>query len=141
LTLQQEMVDLSKKITLLVVGLAIQKYMMNLVEEQEIIGLLSDMVIQVFAMESGLLRALKSMKRSDDERAQLQKAMVKVYIHDAFNLLEGDAKVALSAMAEGDTLRTQLSALKKMTRFVPVNTIALRRKIAEAVIKVGKYPF
>ncbi len=141
LTLQQEMVDLSKKITLLVMGSAVQKYMMNLVEEQELLGLLSDMVIQVYAMESGLLRALKSLNRSYDEKAELQKAMVKVYVNDAFDRLEGFAKVALSAIAEGDTLRTQLSALKKLTRFVPVNTIALRRKIAEAVIKAGKYPF
>jgi len=141
LTLQQEMVDFSKKITLLVMGSAVQKYRMNLVEEQEIIGWLSDMVIQVFAMESGLLRALKSMKRSEDEKSQIQKAMVKVYVNDAFDRLENYAKMALSAMAEGDTLRTQLSALKKMTRFVPVNMISLRRKIAEAVIKAGKYPF
>lgn len=141
LTLQQEMVDLSKKMTLLVMGLTIQKYMTNLVEEQELLGLLSDMVIQVYAMESALLRALKSLNRSHDEKAELQKAMVKVYVNDAFDRLEGFAKVALSAMAEGDPLRTQLSALKKLTRFLPVNTIALRRKIAEAVIKAGKYPF
>ncbi len=141
LTLQQEMVDFSKKITLLVMGSAVQKFMMNLVEEQEILGLLSNMVIEVFAMESGLLRALKSMKRSNDEKARLQKAMVKVYINDAFDRLEGFAKQALSSMAEGDTLRTQLSALKKMTRFTPVNTIALKREIAEAVIKSGRYPF
>jgi hypothetical protein len=81
------------------------------------------------------------MKRSEDEKSQIQKAMVKVYVNDAFGRLENYAKMALSAMAEGDTLRTQLSALKKMTRFVPVNTIGLRRKIAEAVIKAGKYPF
>ncbi len=141
LTLQQEMVDFSKKITLLVMGSAVQKFMMNLVEEQEILGLLSNMVIEVFAMESGLLRALKSMRRSDDGKVRLQKAMVKVYVNDAFDCLEGFAKQALSSMEEGDTLRTQLSALKKMTRFTPVNTVALRREIAEAVIKAGRYPF
>ncbi len=81
------------------------------------------------------------MKRSEDEKSQIQKAMVKVYVNDAFDRLEGYAKMAFSAMAEGDMLRTQLSALKKMTRFVPVNTVSLRRKIAEAVIKAGKYPF
>ncbi len=141
LTLQQEMVDFSKKITLLVMGSAVQKFMMNLVEEQEILGLLSNMVIEVFAMESGMLRALKSMRRSNDGKARLQKAMVKVYVNDAFDRLEGFAKQALSSMAEGDSLRTQLSALKKMTRFTPVNTIALKREIAEAVIKSGRYPF
>ncbi|MCX8117079.1 MAG: acyl-CoA dehydrogenase family protein [Desulfobacterota bacterium] len=141
LALQQEMVEMSKKITLLVTGAAVQKYMMKLAEEQELLGLISDMVIQVFAMESGLLRAMKTTKRGGGERAQIQKAMAKVFVHDAFERLEGYAKRALAALAEGDTLRTQLSALKKLTRFTPVNTIALRREIADYVLKAGKYPF
>jgi alkylation response protein AidB-like acyl-CoA dehydrogenase len=141
LTLQQEMVEISKKISLLVTGAAVQKYMMKLAEEQEILGLISDMVIQVFAMESGLLRALKTREKSGDERAQIQKAMVKVSVNDGFDQLEGLAKKAFAAVAEGDTLRTQLSALKKLSRFTPVNTIALRREIAEAVTKIGRYPF
>ena len=89
-------------------------------------------------MESALLRA---MKKSGDEKPQLQKAMVKVHVHDAFDRVEGFAKQAFAAIAEGDVLRTQLSALKKLTRFTPVNTIALRRQIADSVIKMGKYPF
>jgi hypothetical protein len=141
LTLQQEMVEISKKITLLVIGAAVQKYMMKLAEEQELLGLISDMVIQVFAMESGLLRAMKTTGRPMDERGQIQRAVVKVFVNDAFDRLEGFAKKAFAAVAEGDTLRTQLSALKKLTRFTPVNTIALRREIAEAVIKMGRYPF
>jgi len=141
LTLQQEMIEISKKITLLVTGAAVQKYMMKLAEEQELLGLISDMVIQVFAMESGLLRAMKTMGRPMDERGQIQRAMVKVFVNDAFERLEGFAKKALAAVAEGDTLRTQLSALKKLSRFTPVNTIALRREIADHVIKAGRYPF
>ncbi|MBS3918837.1 MAG: acyl-CoA dehydrogenase family protein [Deltaproteobacteria bacterium] len=141
LTLQQEMIEISKKITLLVTGAAVQKYMMKLAEEQELLGLISDMVIQVFAMESGLLRAMKTMGRPIDERGQIQRAMVKVFVNDAFERLEGFAKKALAAVAEGDTIRTQLSALKKLSRFTPVNTIALRREIADHVIKVGRYPF
>jgi alkylation response protein AidB-like acyl-CoA dehydrogenase len=141
LTLQKEMVEMSKKIALLVAGAAVQKYMVKLAEEQEILGLISDMVIEVFAMESGLLRALKSMEKFGDERSQIQRAMVKVYINDAFERVAGFAKQALSAIAEGDTLRTQLSALKKLTRFTPVNTVVLRREIAEAVVKMGRYPF
>ncbi len=141
LTLQQEMIEMSKKITLLVIGAAVQKFMAKLAEEQELLGLISDMVIQVFAMESGLLRALKTLERCGDERAQIQKAMVKVFVNDAFDRLEGFAKRALSAIAEGDMLRTQLAALKKLSRFTPVNMIALRREIADYVIKIGRYPF
>jgi alkylation response protein AidB-like acyl-CoA dehydrogenase len=141
LTLQKEMVEMSKKIALLVTGAAVQKYMVKLADEQEILGLISDIIIEVFAMESALLRALKSMEKSGDEKWQLQKAMVKVYVNDGFNRVEGFAKQALSAIAEGDTLRTQLSALKKLTRFTPVNTVALRREIADYTIKIGRYPF
>jgi len=143
LSLQKEMVEMSKKIALLATGAAVQKYMMKLgdPEEEDIVGLISDMVIEIFAMESGLLRALKSMERFGDEKSQVQKAMVKVYVNDAFNRVEGYARQAFAAIAEGDTLRTQLSALKKLTRFTPVNTIGLRREVADSVIKIGRYPF
>ncbi len=141
LTLQKEMVEMAKKITLLVAGAAVQKYMMRLAEEQEILGWLSDMVIEIFAMESALLRAMKTMERFSDERAEIQKAMVKVYVNDAFDRIESLAKQIFSAISEGDILRTQLSALKKLTRFNPVNTVSLRRQIAEHVIKIGRYPF
>ncbi len=141
LTLQKEMVEMSKKIALLVAGAAVQKYMLKLAEEQEILSSISDIVIEVFAMESALLRALKSMERFGDEKSQIQKAMVKVYVNDAFDRVEGFAKRAFAAIAEGDTLRTQLSALKKLTRFTPVNTVGLRREVADSVIKIGRYPF
>ena len=141
LTLQKEMVEMSKKIGLLVAGAAVQKYMMKLAEEQEILASISDIVIEVFAMESALLRAMKTMEKLGDEKSEIQKAMVKVYVNDAFGRVEGFAKQALAAIAEGDILRTQLSALKKLTRFTPVNTIALRQEIADSVIKMGRYPF
>jgi alkylation response protein AidB-like acyl-CoA dehydrogenase len=141
LTLQAEMVEMSKKIGLLVAGAAVQKYMMKLAEEQEILGSISDIVIEVFAMESALLRAMKTIEKFSDEKSQIQKVMVKVYVNDAFDRVENFAKQALAAIAEGDTLRTQLSALRKLARFTPVNTIALRREIADYVIKIGRYPF
>jgi hypothetical protein len=143
LTLQNEMVEMSKKIGLLVAGAAVQKYMMKLAdpEQEDIVALISDIVIEVFAMESGLLRAMKALEKLGDEKSQIQKAMVKVYVNDGFGRVEDFAKQAFAAIAEGDTLRTQLSALKKLTRFEPVNTVALRREIADSVIKIGRYPF
>jgi alkylation response protein AidB-like acyl-CoA dehydrogenase len=141
LSMQREMVEISKKIALLVTGAAAQKYRMQLSEEQEILGLISNMAIEVFAMESGLLRALKTMGKSNNEKSQIQKAMVKVFVNDAFERVEGYAKQTLSAIAEQDIPKTQLSALKKLTRFIPANTVMLRRKIADVVIKAGKYPF
>jgi hypothetical protein len=143
LTLQAEMVEMSKKIALLVAGAAVQKYMMKLgePEQEDIVGLISNIVIEVFAMESAYLRAMKSMERYGDEKSQIQQAMVKVYVNDAFSRVEAFAKQGFAAIAEGDILRTQLSALKKLTRFTPVNSTGLRREIADSVIKMGKYPF
>jgi hypothetical protein len=141
LTMQKEMVEMAKKIALLVTGAAVQKYMMKLAEEQEIMGLMSDIAIQVFAMESGLLRALKSLEKSGDEKSELQKTMVKVHVNDAFDRVKGFATQAFAAISEGGALKAQLSALGKMTQFTPVNTVALRREVANAVIKAGRYPF
>jgi alkylation response protein AidB-like acyl-CoA dehydrogenase len=143
LTMQKEMIEMSKKIGLLVAGAAVQKYMMKLAdpEQEDIVALISNIVIEVFAMESGLLRAMKTMEKLGDEKSQIQKTMVKVYVNDGFGRVEGFAKQAFAAIAEGDTRRTQLSALKKLTRFEPVDTIALRREIANSVIKIGRYPF
>ena len=141
LSMQKEMVEMSKKIALLVLGASVQKYGTQLAEEQEVLGLISDMAIEIFAMESGLLRALKTMEKPYDERFQLQRTMTKVYVNDAFERVERSAKQTLSAITNRDTLRTQLPALEKLTRFTPVNTVTLRREIADTVIKVGKYPF
>jgi alkylation response protein AidB-like acyl-CoA dehydrogenase len=141
LSMQKEMVEISKKIALLVTGAAVQKYMMALAEEQEIMGLISDIAIQVFAMESGLLRALKSMEKSGDEKAQLQKTMVKVFVNDAFDRVISFARQAFSAIAEGEALKTQLSALGKISQYTPVNTVVLRREVANYTIKIGRYPF
>jgi alkylation response protein AidB-like acyl-CoA dehydrogenase len=141
LGMQQEMVEVAKKIALLVTGAAVQKCMMQLPEEQEIMGLLSDMAIEVFAMESGLLRALKKMAKSTDEKAQIQKAMVKVYVNAAFGRVASYARQVFAAIAEGEALKQQLAALDKITAFTPINTIALRREVANYTTKLGRYPF
>jgi len=141
LSMQQEMVQMAKKIALLVTSAAVQQYMMQLPEEQEILGLISDITIEVFAMESGLLRALKSMEKSTDEKSQIQMVMVKVYVNEAFDRLGSYARQAFAAIAEGDALKQQLSTLEKITRFTPVNTVALRREVAQYTIKLGRYPW
>jgi hypothetical protein len=138
--MQKEMVELSKKIALMVTGVAVQKHGMKLAEEQEIVGLISDMAIEGFAMESGLLRVLKTMGRFGEEKSQVQKAMVEVFVNDSFGRVMSFAKQALSAIADPDVLRTQLSILERLARFTPVNTVKLRREIADTVIKAGKYP-
>jgi len=136
---QIRMLQLSKKIALMVSGAAVQKYRENLQGEQEMLGILADLTIELFAMESALLRALKSAAANGEKAAEAKFDMVKVYFNEAFNRIELLAKEALASMEEGDTLRTQLSALKKLTRSTPINTTRLRRTIAGRIIEAEGY--
>ncbi len=141
LILQKRMVETAKKIALFAAGSAVQHYMTRLADEEEVLALISGMVIEIYAMESGLLRALKTMEKADREKFELQGAMVKVYVNDAFERVSACARQIVSAIASGEGLRTDLSALDKAARFNPVNTVMLKREIADAVIKAGRYPF
>ncbi|MBI2884535.1 MAG: acyl-CoA dehydrogenase family protein [Candidatus Methylomirabilis oxyfera] len=136
---QIRLLQSAKKIALMVAGAAAQKYREHLQDEQEILGILSDLTIELFAIESALLRALKSVERDGEGAAESKSDMVKVYINDAFARIELLAKEGLAAMEEGDTLWTQLSALKKLTRYTPVNTTHLRRTIAGRIIEAEEY--
>jgi len=129
----------AKKISLMVSGAAVRKYRERLQDEQEILEVLSNMTIELFAMESALLRALKSVERPADGPAESKLDIVTVYVNDAFARIELWAKEGLAAMEEGDTLWTQLSALKKLTRYTPVNTVRLRRAIAARIIAAEEY--
>ncbi|HWR20324.1 MAG TPA: acyl-CoA dehydrogenase family protein, partial [Verrucomicrobiae bacterium] len=136
---QIRLLQLAKKITLMVSGAAAQKYRERLADEQEILGVLSDLVIELFAMESALLRALKSAEHNGEGTAESQSDMVKVYISDAFARIDLLAKEGLASMEEGDALWTQLSALKKLTRYTPCNSTRLRRAIARRIIEAEDY--
>ena len=141
LNLQKVIVETAKKVALFVAGAAVQNYMSKLADEEEILALISDMVIEIFAMESGLLRAWKTMEKAGDERFKIQKAMTSVYVDHAFERVVGFARRILSAIASGNRLRTHLSVLERASHFTPINTVMLRREIADAVIKAGRYPF
>jgi len=136
---QIRMLQLGKKIGLMLFGAAVQKYHEKLQDEQEILVVLSDLTIELFAMESALLRALKAAARDGEEATEPKSEMVKVYFNDAFGRIELLAKEGLASMEEGDTLRTQLSALKKFTRYTPINTTRLRRAIAGRIIDAESY--
>ena len=141
LALQEHMIRMMKKTALMVAGVAAQKFMEKLEQEQEVLALISDMIIEVFAMESGLLRALKSIDRVGEEKAKLYINAVKVYVNDMVLKIEAWAKQAMARVEEAEPLRTQLMAIKKLCRYQPIDTIALRREIAERVTEIEGYPF
>ncbi len=136
---ERHLVAQAKKIALLVAGAAAQKYREQLTEEQEIVGAISDMVIEIFLMESALLRALKLNARRGPEASTVQQDIARTYIQDAMGRIELLARQALSALAEGDELRLHLAALRRLSKFTPMNTLAARRRIADALIQAGRY--
>ncbi|GAA0369042.1 acyl-CoA dehydrogenase family protein [Bacillus horti] len=136
---EEHLLQMAKKIFLMCSGLAVQKYQEKLEQEQEVVSHLSDIVIQIFALESALLRTKKRVEKLGEERNQLAVCMTKVYSHEAMDRLDGFAKEILTHIESGDVLRTQLSMLKKLTRKSSLPTIELKRHIAAKVIEAEKY--
>jgi alkylation response protein AidB-like acyl-CoA dehydrogenase len=126
-----------KKVALMVLGTAMQTYGEKLSEQQEILTLAADIIIDVFASESVLFRAAQ-MPAS---HSTLGVAAAEVYISDAAGRIEIAARTALAAIADGDTLRTLLAALRRLLKPVPVNTVARRRQIADAILERKAYPY
>ncbi|MDA8351772.1 MAG: acyl-CoA dehydrogenase, partial [Firmicutes bacterium] len=91
------------------------------------------------AMESAYLRTKKAMEKDGQEKAQAKIDLTTAYVYEAFPRIEKAAKHTLSSMEEGDTLRTQLSILKKLTRFDPINEVSLKRAIAKRVLEAERF--
>ncbi|WP_077327896.1 acyl-CoA dehydrogenase family protein [Virgibacillus siamensis] len=129
----------AKKMVLLGAGLATQKYMKELENEQEILVNLADMTAEVYNMESAILRTEKALNRDGAEKAKQKLLYTQVYVQEAFNRIEADAKETLIAVESGDTLRMMLSSLRKLTRHTPTNVIGKKREIAAGIIEAEKY--
>jgi alkylation response protein AidB-like acyl-CoA dehydrogenase len=131
----------AKKLTLFAAGSATQKYMDKIADEQEVMGAISDMIIEVYAMESAILRAEKmaSTKTLSGKGSEIPVAMARIYAASAFDKIELAARRIIAAVAEGDMLRTQLTILRRLSKHDGADTIALRRQIAKHVIQAGKY--
>jgi alkylation response protein AidB-like acyl-CoA dehydrogenase len=131
----------AKKAILIVAGAAVQKFMMSLKDEQEIIMNVTDMMIEVFACESAYLRTFKLSGIRNSEELQPYINMTKVYISDALERINNYGKHAITGFAEGDEQKMLLLGLKRFIKYDPVNTIKLRRGIADKLIEAGKYCF
>src|SRR5262250_1029267 len=130
-----------KKMFLQAAGGAVQKFREKLAEEQELIGALSNMVMEIYAMESSLLRAQKAASAKGEAAASVMIDAARVFISDAIERVDHEAKRAISAVHEGDMLMTQMGVLKRFGKRATVDTIALRRNIAAAVQSQDRYPF
>ena len=124
----------------MVLGLAMQTYRDKLPEQQEVLMHLADMLIDTYAAESALLRATVSASNRI-AGAPLQADATRVLVSDAAMRIEAAARQALAAMLDGDTLRTMVAALRRLFRQMPVNTAALRRRLADEAVATGGYIF
>jgi alkylation response protein AidB-like acyl-CoA dehydrogenase len=140
---EERAVASAKKTFLLAAGAAMQRHREKLAdpEQQEIVGALADIVMEIYAMESSLLRAQKASSGKSDVAASPMVAAARSFIYDAADRVEKNARKVLAAVAEGDMLRTQLAVLKRFSKREAVDTVALRRTVAAAVQSGDRYPF
>ena len=136
---QGQLVERAKKLFLFVTNTAVGRYGEAISEEQEILGRLSDIAIEIFAMESGLARAVKSIDKNGVEAAQLKINMMKVYVNDAVGRVSDYAREVLVATSTEETIQSQLATVANLMHLTPVNTVALRRNIADRIIAAEKY--
>lgn len=133
LAAERKIVDNLRKLTLMVAGTAVQKYMDKIEGEQELLAAAADLAVATYAAESALLRT---------EKAGYPEAMVemtKLYVHEAADEAEVIARRALAALEEGDTLRVQLGIARRLTRRDPINAYALGRAVAARVLDAEGY--
>ena len=133
-------VEAFKKTALMLFGVAMQTYGEKLTDQQEVLMHLADIAIDVFSAESSTLRA-RAASDSKQAKAALHVDAARVFVNDAALRIDASARQALAAMAEGDTLRTMLAALRRLLKVTPVNTVVMRRRLADETVARGGYPF
>ncbi|WP_271853989.1 acyl-CoA dehydrogenase family protein [Planococcus maritimus] len=136
---EKVLVKNAKKIAILAAGLAAQTYGKKLEAEQEVLVNIADIVSNVFAMESVVLRTEKAIAASGEEKAKQKLLYTQIFCQEALEAIEKDAKETLIAAIDGDNQRMMLSALRKLTRSTPYNLIAKKREASEKLIDVEKY--
>jgi hypothetical protein len=125
----------------MVAGPAVQKFMMKLSDEQEVLMNLADMLIEGYVAESTLLRVEKLISMRGEANCEIEKEIAIVYLHEAIEKAASAGKQAIYAFAQGDELRLMLLGLKRFTKIDPYNLKESRRKIANHAISKGAYPF
>ena len=128
-----------KKIGLFAAGVASQRYMAALQDQQEVMADLADIITQVFALESALLRARK-LAGAGKSTAAVAAAMTSLLAEESMGMAEQTARRVLAACGEGDMLRTQLAILRRLARFTPVDSVALSHAVAKQCVQLERYP-
>jgi hypothetical protein len=132
----------AKKIALMVLGTAAQKYMLELQNQQEVLLNCADIIMEAYQMESAILRTLKFADHNGEDAAARYIDMTQVFCNDSIQRVEMKARNTLAAIADGDEARMLLTALKRFTKNnFPINTVAARQRIADILITANTYAF
>jgi alkylation response protein AidB-like acyl-CoA dehydrogenase len=141
LAAEQKLAKNAKKVALMTLGTAAQKFMLKLGDQQEILLGIADIIMDTYAMESAILRAQKLAAAQGEGAAARYLDMTQVFCNDAVQRIESRAKNTLAAMSEGDELRTLLAALRRFTKQTPMNTVSARQRIADVMITANKWAY
>jgi alkylation response protein AidB-like acyl-CoA dehydrogenase len=141
LAVEMKLAQNAKKVALMTLGTAAQKYMMTLGDQQEILLGCADIIMDTYALESSVLRAQKLAASKGEAEAARYLDIVRVFASDAMDRVETNARNVLAAMSEGDELRTLLAALRRFTKRTPANSVAARQRIADVLIKANRYAY
>lgn len=136
----RQLVEQAKKAFLLTAATAVERFRDKLGEEQEMVAALANQVMEIFAMESAVLRAEQASGRSS-EGSEPMAAAARLYGHEAADRIEKDARTVIVACTTGDEQRTRLALLRRLLRREPADEVALRRRLAQAVLARARYPF
>ena len=134
---ERHQLEMAKRACLLAAGAALRRYGDGLQEQQEVLGRIADLAIEIFALESALLRALRARERGGAAEAKVE--MTKVALYDGLGRIDALCRQILAALDDGETLRTQLAAVSRFFRHAPVDAIGLRRRVSERVLERGGY--
>jgi len=136
---ERKLVANLKKAILMTAGAAVQKLMMKIDKEQELLMNLADMAIETFNAESALLRVMKIADKQGEANIRLYTDILQTYLYDAADRINKCGKDAINAFADGDEQRMILMGLKRFTKTEPLNTKETRRRIADKMIEEKKY--
>ncbi|HYV27273.1 MAG TPA: acyl-CoA dehydrogenase family protein [Candidatus Eisenbacteria bacterium] len=134
----QSLIANAKKLALMLAGVTYQKFGDKLIDEQEVLASLSDIISDIYQAESALLRTLKA--RQAGGKSTVMSDLTLIFVNDAAGRMEAHARQSLAATSEGDELRGQLGLVRRLLRWQPLNTVALRRRIAKRLCELGNYP-
>jgi alkylation response protein AidB-like acyl-CoA dehydrogenase len=129
----------AKKVAIAVLGSAALKYRDKVQEQQEVLASASDIIMDIYGMESAILRTEKMISARGESSSANQIDATRVFVNEAIQRIERQAKVALAAMSEGDELRVMLATLRRLMKYTPIDVVSARRRIADSLVEAGRY--